>query len=394
MIRTQEEDKLATALAGLTGTRAEDWFLVFKARYGMQVVFEAAAQELGRGSVATQLFTCCTAVTPVLAAGLRPVYADISRASAGIDPDALALDGDAAALMVQHTYGVVDEGESARLVAQAHAAGALAVEDSAHCVGRMARDAHGAPLADVSVHSFGVEKILNTKFGGAVWINPETPFPAVAARARAALAALPQPGRHLDLLTRAYRVENRALAMLPVGASRALRSGLYRAGLFEVAVSDGERRGELPYRPMRPNDWSCARAREALAGLERDEARRRAAVGAYRAAFAQAPDAAPLAASLDGPLQPLLRFPVLLHDAGQADRVIDAVNSAGFFAQSWYRPLLGPGVLDAGRYGVPDDLSGLPVTAAMSEAVAALPTNVDADSARAIAGIVLGVVSS
>ena len=89
--------------------------------------------------------------------------------------------------------------------------GALLVEDCAHCVTRMARDAAGWPLADISVHSFGVEKMLPTRFGGAIWVNPRLRErdAALDAETRGRLAALEQPSHHLDTVTKLYINENR-----------------------------------------------------------------------------------------------------------------------------------------------------------------------------------------
>ena len=42
--------ELREALASRTGTRPEDWFPVFKARYGMQVAFDAVRSVRGDGS--------------------------------------------------------------------------------------------------------------------------------------------------------------------------------------------------------------------------------------------------------------------------------------------------------------------------------------------------------
>ena len=80
--------ELREALASRTGTRPEDWFPVFKARYGMQVAFDAVRSVRGDGSVLTQLFTCCTAVDPIVVSGLRPRYADV-----GADTMALTSQG-------------------------------------------------------------------------------------------------------------------------------------------------------------------------------------------------------------------------------------------------------------------------------------------------------------
>ena len=169
--------ELREALASRTGPRPEDWFPVFKARYGMQVAFDAVRSVRGDGSVLTQLFTCCTAVDPIVVSGLRPRYADVGADTMGIDVAKvesmpLGSDEQVHAMVMQHTFGAIDEDSSRRLAALAGEMGALLVEDCAHCVTRMARDAAGWPLADISVHSFGVEKMLPTRFGGAIWVNP------------------------------------------------------------------------------------------------------------------------------------------------------------------------------------------------------------------------------
>ena len=88
-----------------------------------------------------------------------------------------------AAYHTRHTWflskPVVQDELNAALARAAHGAGALLIEDCAHCVGRMATDSSDIPLADVSVHSFGVEKMLRTSFGGAICASRrnETPRP-------------------------------------------------------------------------------------------------------------------------------------------------------------------------------------------------------------------------
>ena len=200
--------ELREALASRTGTRPEDWFPVFKARYGMQVAFDAMRSVRGDGSVLTQLFTCCTAVDPIVVSGLRPRYADVGADTMGIDVAKvesmpLGSDEQVHAMVMQHTFGAIDEDSSRRLAALAGQMGALLVEDCAHCVTRMARDAAGWPLADISVHSFGVEKMLPTRFGGAIWVNPRLRErdAALDAETRGRLAALEQPSHHLDTVS-------------------------------------------------------------------------------------------------------------------------------------------------------------------------------------------------
>lgn len=210
---------LRAELARLTGTRPGEWHLVFKARYGMEAVFRALRARAGEGSVVTQLYTCCTAVDPIVSAGLRPAFADLSPRSLSIDPGRLAMPRDARAVVLQETFGIVDGDTAAGLARAARAAGAVLVEDCAHCVGRMARDASGVPLADVSVHSFGVEKMLRTSFGGAVWVSPDLEDAVLRDAVRAELDALPGLAPARRRATRLYRNEIRVLNRLPHGLS-------------------------------------------------------------------------------------------------------------------------------------------------------------------------------
>lgn len=393
MARPDYEEMVAERLARRTATASSDWFPVFKARYGMQVAFEAVRDELGDGAVATQLLTCCTAVDPILVAGLEPVYSEISRATAAIDPERLEAPERLRAVVLQHTYGIIDGTTSRSLRRRAHDAGAVLVEDCAHCVGRMARAADGSPLADVSVHSFGVEKMLDSHFGGAVWVNPDSPFRGLVGALRRRLAALPRLSGRLDLLTRMYRTENRVLVHTPRALSAALRRALSGMGLFEPAVSESERAGRLQHRPYRPSPSVCSRVLTALDGLDASEDRHAAAVGVYRELLADAPGIETLPAAMDGPVQPLLRFPVLARDTRTADLVTDEVRAAGFYTTPWYRPELGPGVSDGDAYLLPGDRSRLGVCDDVVARVVTLPADIPEDGVRTVAEVVRGCVS-
>ncbi|MBQ3282647.1 MAG: DegT/DnrJ/EryC1/StrS family aminotransferase, partial [Atopobiaceae bacterium] len=159
---------LREAFARRTGTSPDDWFCTFKARYGMREVFSGVREVLGAGNVVTTLFTGCTAVDSILSAGMAARYAQVADATLSIDDASLELGDDDRAVLLQNSYGMIDAAVTARIAAKAHEAGAILVEDSAHCLSRMARGADGSPIADVSVHSFGIEKTFSDiYFGGA-----------------------------------------------------------------------------------------------------------------------------------------------------------------------------------------------------------------------------------
>ena len=394
MNRTPEEERIAAIMAQRTGTDPADWFLTYKARHGMLVACEEIRAGLGEGSAVTQLLTCCTAVDPIIAAGLTPVYAEVSRCAASICPEKLRLPADARVVMLQHTYGIIDERDSALLVRIAHEAGACVIEDCAHGLARMACDADGKPVTDISVHSFGVEKMLHTQFGGAIWVNPASPFSAVTARIRERLATLPVAGAHLTSLTRTFVFWNRVYNHLPLACARALRRGLTAVGLFEPAVSDDERRGKVSREPMRPSAEMCARVIDAFSELDGDMRLRAEATAAYTEALADVPGVELLSSACADPAQSLLKFPILVRDRATADRITEQACAAGYYTSTWYRPYLGPGVLDEAAYRVPADKSGIPSCMRIVETVATLPTDQGAEAARAVADIVRSVVSS
>ncbi len=387
---------LRAALAERTGTRAEDWHLVFRARYGMEVTFRALAQARGRGSVATQLFTCCTAVDPIVAAGLTPAFGDVSPRTLALEAANVPRTDDLLAIVDQHTFGMMDEAADVSLRGLADELGVLLVEDNAHSVARLARDAAGRPVADVSIHSFGVEKMLpTTYFGGAVWVNPAMADAALRQAITAALDSLPAMDASLDKAVRGYRNQLRVLTRLPRPVSRAIRSRMERKRTFVPAVADVERRAGLAHESQGMSDWVATQALEALEGIDANEARRRSCVAEYARALAPAGGVeVPAAAVSASESEPLLRFPVLLPTQELADEAIALVARMGYYAVPWYRPLLTPGVLDAQAYGWDPQAASWPTTMRASRGIVCLPTDIQPQDSARVADALLDLVES
>lgn len=396
-----EREALRRALAERTSTNASDWYPVFKARQGMKVVFDQVAQGLrpgARAEVLTQLFTCCTAVDPIMAAGLVPAYGDISPHTLALDIRALPLTERTRVVMLQHTFGICDQRADVALRDAAHAWGAILVEDCAHCAGRLSKDASASPIADVSVHSFGVEKMMPTHFGGAVWLNPDMSNAALRERIARALDGLPEVDAARARAARLYLNEIRVLNHLPHALSRPLRAQLESAGLFEPAISDVELAGGLGSEPALPDAWVSRQACQAVRALSSNEARRGVAVTAYASAL-EGVSATPGSADwvCRGGLstsQPLLQLGVFLNDPQAAKEAIGRLRGEGIYAQPWYRPLLFPGVTDERAYGIQGGmrrlLERLPVTRACSEGAVCLPTDVAPSKARHALDLALG----
>ncbi|MFC6714749.1 DegT/DnrJ/EryC1/StrS family aminotransferase [Branchiibius cervicis] len=374
---SQAHDVLAQ-LADRTGTQAADWHLVFKARHGMQVVFEEIAVD-GPGSVATQLLTCATAVDPILVAGLTPVYGEVNADSLALDPDTLPTG--TRAVVLQHTFGLIDEARARQL--RQRAEGALLVEDSCHCVTRMARSEDGTPLADISVHSFGIEKMLPTRFGGAIWVNPDLPDRDLHARITGRLATLPVVDGRLEAAVRSYRTQNGLLNRLPASLSGRLRKALVATGVLEPAIAPVETRGGLSHPPMAPSASVTAQIAQALPGLDATEARRAAAVAIYREQVADLVQVPEFATATS----PLVRFPFFVADAADAEPTVKKLTEAGHYAGRWYRPALFPGAQNPAEYHYTPGDPSVARTEDLISRIVNLPTDVEPDRARAAADV-------
>lgn len=381
---TDSSLELRRALARRSDTSEEDWFLTYRARHGMLVTFRELVRLRGAGEVVTQLLTCCTAVDPIIEAGLAPRYADVSPYSLALDASRLGLGPQTRALVLQHSFGIIDAAGDLALREAADATGAILAEDCAHCVGRLSLGEGGRPLADVSVHSFGVEKMLPTHFGGAVYVSPDMADGELRAALVAAFRLLPSVDPALEAAARGYRNRIRVLNHLPAGPRHALRARWEGRGSFDPAISPEELRGHVSHEPSQPGEWVAARALEALGGLGAQEGLRCEAVEEYVRALSGSRAFLPAAACAP-PAQPLLRLPVFLDDAARAEELLSGVRAAGHYAVPWYRPLLFPGVEDPAAYGFDGSLEGLPVTERLSQGPVALPTDVTREQARRLA---------
>ena len=255
----------------------------------------AAPGDGRRARAVTQLFTCLTAVVPIVAAGLAPAYCDVSARTASLRPGAPAAPPPTRApVMLQHTYGIIDDAESAELARRARRRGRPSWwRDSAHCVlPHGERTPRASPSRTVSVHSFGVEKILPTHFGGRRVGEPQKPprRPRVRGprRPRRAPRSARAPGRPSRGATAPRTASSRTC---PPASRRACAARSSPRGAMEPAVSEAERRGLAAREPVRASAWVCERALAALAGLDGAEALRRETVAAYRAELAGASNA-------------------------------------------------------------------------------------------------------
>ena len=114
-------------------------------------------------------FTCYAVVEAIKAAGLVPVYADISKEDLNYNVETLekVMDENVCGIIVQNTLGNPVDIEAVEKFAEKHEL--LVIEDLAHCAGVKYPDGREVgTVGDATVLSFGKDKSVDTISGGAV----------------------------------------------------------------------------------------------------------------------------------------------------------------------------------------------------------------------------------
>lgn len=362
-------------LARLTGTVADDWFFVFRARQGIETILRAVASVHGSGEVITQPFTCTTALNPILSAGFIPSYIDASLDTLSLDTTHLQANSSSRAIIMQHSFGIESDMKKARTFANKRHL--LLIEDSAHHLGMLARKGD-EPLADVSVHSFGVEKMLPTKFGGAVWVNPAMKDSAVRSAIIESLSQLPFIDRKTRGKARRYRFMNRLLNRTPRSLEPLMRKMFISLNLFQPAIMPEELLGRNFDPPAKPNNWVLKKMLEGLKKYSSIIENRRSVTAVYLQDF---PVNLTLPKSISEGFAPV-RLPVLCENKLEATRLFSVLRENGHYSGKWYMPTIFPGVVDPGLYNYDPEL--FPVAENISSRILNLPTNITVREAKEI----------
>ncbi|OGF20354.1 hypothetical protein A2Y83_02005, partial [Candidatus Falkowbacteria bacterium RBG_13_39_14] len=138
---------------------------------------------VGKGDeVIIQAYTCITVPNAVIEAGAMPVYCDIDE-TLNLDPDDLKkkITDKTKAVIIQHTFGTPAKIDEIREICEGYPlsqrgeinAPIILIEDCAHSLGAKYKGRPIGTFGDISMFSFGRDKVISSVNGGMMRVNNE-----------------------------------------------------------------------------------------------------------------------------------------------------------------------------------------------------------------------------
>lgn len=163
-------------------------------------------------------YTIADAVNMVIAAGGRPVFADIDRATCSLTPQSVEplVHAGTGAVLVTHLHGIA--APIADVCEICREKGIPVIEDAAQAFGAQVEGRRLGTIADVGVYSFGTYKNITSWYGG-----------AVTCRAPELFSAIEREVRRFDLQSKTFLVKRMLQGLLTDVATHPLifRSAVY-----------------------------------------------------------------------------------------------------------------------------------------------------------------------
>jgi len=149
-----------------------------QARVGIYLAVKALIKEGQK--VIMSPYTIYDVVNMVIAAGGRPVFADIETETCNIDPAEIEklIDDDTGAVLVTHLNGLMCDMD--RIIEICRQRNVPVIEDAAQAFGAKANGRHVGTFGDVGIFSFGLAKNVNSFFGGMVVTDRQDLYRKVA----------------------------------------------------------------------------------------------------------------------------------------------------------------------------------------------------------------------
>jgi len=309
--------------------------------------------------VLCQALTCVAVPNAILWANAKPVFVDTIKNGFNISLTDLTkkITKNTKALIIQHTFGQPDKLDKIKQICRQH--NIILIEDCAHSLGAQYNHKPVGSFGDLTVLSFGRDKVISSVFGGALLTN------------NSSFAKKIDQHYHQLKFPSAFWIFKQLLhpiIMAPIiptyytfNLGKLLLFLYQKTGLLSFPVSKQEKNCQisLPIKTL-PNALA-ALANHQLNKLTQINQSRQQIAKLYQQAF-DIPSASP------GSIY--LRFPLLVN---QPQKIINLAKTHQILLGNWYRPIIAPQGVDLKKVGYKQ--GSCPNAQAVSKKIINLPTH-------------------
>jgi len=330
-------------------------------------------------------YTCNAVINPILWLDLEPRYIDIDEKTFSFDMTDLnrKIDSDTRVIILQHTYGI--PGPIDEVMKIAGSRNILVLEDCAHALGgtyggSTSRQDIIGTKGDAAIISFGIEKILGSRVGGALIVNNRAVLPRVSEEySRIRTVSIKDTFLWLinPVIWRMLRV-----FPLPDKIAKVLNS----VRLLNLGMYPSERVGVKPRRyPRRLSNALAEVALEEMSDIEDNLSHRRRISQVYEIGLSKVSGIKVPSAHRN---VAYVRFPIICESSVMRKRLSTALREKGHVAGNWYNPVVYPGSVNlvAMKYKQGE----CPNSEMIAQKILNLPTgkNISESSAKDIVNII------
>lgn len=340
----------------------ENVYITLNGRQAIYLFLKSLNLPVG-SQIAIQAFTCNALVNPVLNLGLKPLYIDIKQDNFSMDFEDLKkkFNSNVKVIILQHTFSIQAD---YKIYDFAKEKGVIVLNDCAHTLG--IRSIGG--IGDATILSFGIEKMIASRVGGALLINNQELITSIDANyIESNFISKSETFKWLlnPILWRIIRKTSLSDKMI---------DNLKRWGILKSGFLRGESEGLADYSLLQNISSVLANiVLDCLVDIDTNLEHRKQIVKIYNEGLSQKyPDS-------------LIRYPYICKDVSDRDLLINFLNELGYpMADRWYFPVIFPKStnLESMKY-----IEGsCPNAQYLSERIVNLPTNsaIDTKTAKLI----------
>ncbi len=346
----QEDRLLVKKIRSIYGDKPV--YLLNNAR-SAQYIFLKSLNLNKSDNVVVQSFTCNAVVNPILWLDVEVRYSDINKEtySSSLSEIKKKVDRNTKVIVIQHTFGI--PAKYGEIVEFAKRNNIIVLEDCAHAFGNGNLGING----DASILSFGIEKVLSTRVGGALVVNNPKINKAIE-KEYEKIGKMNYIETFLWLLNPLIWSVLRSFGSFKFKIAKIFKNlGLLNMGFFSSELVGRKPRAY----PKKLSNALCGVVNDEIKGIGENLGGRRKCVALYNQKLG----------GTYGDIA-MVRYPYLAKNVTNANEIMKICKQKGLAVGDWYNPVIYPSSTNLLAMGYV--VSSCPVSESISSRIVNFPT--------------------